>query len=145
MHARRFEDITAGDEIAPWRLAMDYAMVDAYEDLEFGGLLPSFIHFRGHTFAPGHLRMAQLVQYIFAWAGPEAMVRQVLVAFRRPDTVETPLTAYGHVGDLRVEGGRGIVIISVSLRDDHDEAVIDATVTLWMPLRAEPDVAPPVE
>ncbi len=114
-----FEDVSIDDELPPVdRTPTEDAAIDffgrdnptnpAFRDAEVGRK-QGF----GGALVPGVLKIAWLTQFVSQWAGPEATVRNLRVAFRRPDIAGRPLTLAGRVVDKRQENGRNIVELEV--------------------------------
>jgi acyl dehydratase len=114
-----FEDVSIDDELpAIERLPTEDAAIDffgrdnptnpAFRDAEVGRK-QGF----GGALVPGVLKIAWLTQFVSQWAGPEATVRNLRVAFRRPDIAGRPLTLSGRVVDKRQENGRNVVELEV--------------------------------
>jgi hypothetical protein len=59
------------------------------------------------------LKLSWMTQYVSNWAGPDASVANVRVAFRRPDIDGRPLVFAGRVVDKREEDGKKVVELEV--------------------------------
>lgn len=119
MTQRYFEDINVDDEMPPVEkmpttdMAIDFFGRDnptnpAFSDAEAGkrmGIQGALV--------PGMLKMAWMTQYCSDWAGTEGHVRNLRVAFRRPDVADKPITLSGRVVDKRQEEGKNIVELEV--------------------------------
>ncbi len=114
-----FEDVSIDDELPTIdRTPTEDAAIDffgrdnptnpAFRDAEVGRK-QGF----GGALVPGVLKIAWLTQFVSQWAGPEATVKNLRVAFRRPDIAGRPLTLAGRVVDKRQEDGRNIVELEV--------------------------------
>ncbi|MCA9824479.1 MAG: MaoC family dehydratase [Dehalococcoidia bacterium] len=114
-----YEDIAVDDELPTIeRTPTEDAAIDffgrdnptnpAFRDAEVGRK-QGF----GGALVPGNLKIAWLTQFVSSWAGPEASVRNLRVAFRRPDIAGRPLTLAGRVVDKRQEDGRNVIELEV--------------------------------
>jgi len=124
MSIRYFEDVTVDDELEPVEqmpteekaiefFGKDNPTNPAFQDAKIGKA-QGF----GGALVPGLLKIAWLTQYASAWAGTEATVKSIRVAYRRPDIAGKPLTLSGRVVDKREEGGENIVELEgVTLAD----------------------------
>ena len=119
MTVRYFEDVTIDDELEPVdqmpteKKAIEFFGKDnptnpAFQDAKVGKA-QGF----GGALVPGLLKIAWLTQYASAWAGTEAHVKSIRVAYRRPDIAGKPLTLSGRVVDKREDGGENIVELEV--------------------------------
>jgi len=119
MSQRYFEDIAVDDQLPPAEklptadMAIDFfgrgnPTNPAFADAEAGRRMGV-----GGALVPGTMKMAWLTQYVSAWAGPASTVRNIRVAYRRPDIAGKPLVLAGRVVDKREEGGRRIVEIEL--------------------------------
>lgn len=117
--SRYFEDIAPDEELAPLeRLPTEEQAIEffgrdnptnpAFGDAEAGRRMGF-----GGALVPGLLKLSWITNYVGAWAGPEASLRSVRVAFRRPDVAGAPLTLAGRVVDKRREDGRNVVELEV--------------------------------
>ena len=126
MSQRYFEDIATDDELEPLeRLPTEDTAIEffgrdnptnpAFGDAEAGRRMGF-----GGALVPGLLKLSWITNYVGSWAGPEANLRSVRVAFRRPDIAGKPLTLAGRVVDKREEDGVNIVELEVvTLADDQ--------------------------
>ena len=73
-----------------------------------------------------------MTQYVNDWAGLDAQIRNVRVAFRRPDVADRPLVYSGRVVDKRQEEGRNIVDLEVVTLADGQPSV-RANITVDLP------------
>jgi acyl dehydratase len=114
-----YEDTKVDDEIEPLErtpttdMAIDFFGRDnptnpAFSDIEAGKRLGV-----GGALVPGLLKLSWLTQYVSNWAGQEGQVRNLRVAYRRPDVADRPLTLAGRIVDKRVEDGKNIVELEV--------------------------------
>ncbi len=62
---------------------------------------------------PGLLKLSWITQYVSDWAGTQGHVRNLRVAYRRPDVADRPLVLAGRVVDKRSEEGKNIVELEV--------------------------------
>jgi len=141
MTVRYFEDVAINEELAPVERmpTEDYALDffgrnnptnPAFRDAELGKR-QGF----GGALVPGLLKVAWLTQFVNEWAGPDATVRSVRVAFRRPDVAGKPLVLAGHVVDKRDEDGKKVVELEVVTLADGQPSV-RGNVQVEMPSRA---------
>lgn len=119
MSQRYYEDINVNDELEPLErvpttdMAIDFFGRDnptnpAFSDIEAGKRLGV-----GGALVPGLLKLAWMTQYVGEWAGQDGAVRNLRVAYRRPDVADRPLVLAGRVVDKRVEDGKPIVELEV--------------------------------
>ena len=129
MSQRYFEDIAPDEELEPLdRLPTEDQAVEffgrdnptnpAFGDAEAGRRMGF-----GGALVPGLLKLSWIANYVGAWAGPEANLRSVRVAFRRPDIAGKPLTLAGRVVDKRREDGRNVVELEVVTLADGQPSV----------------------
>ena len=129
MSQRYFEDIAPDEELEPLdRLPTEDQAVEffgrdnptnpAFGDAEAGRRMGF-----GGALVPGLLKLSWIANYVGAWAGPEADLRSVRVAFRRPDIAGKPLTLAGRVVDKRHEDGRNVVELEVVTLADGQPSV----------------------
>jgi acyl dehydratase len=140
MTVRYFEDVSVDEELEPHEelptedKAIDFfgrnnPMNPAFADAEMGKK-QGF----GGALVPGVLKMAWITHYVNEWAGHEATVKSVRVAFRRPDVAGKPLVIAGRVVDKRQEEGENIVELEcVTLADGQPS--VRANVQVAMPSR----------
>ncbi|MGH2609445.1 MAG: MaoC family dehydratase [Tepidiformaceae bacterium] len=119
MSQRYYEDVNVDDELEAVEklpttdMAIDFFGRDnptnpAFSDVEAGkrmGIAGALV--------PGMLKMAWMTQYCSDWAGTEGHVRNLRVAFRRPDIADKPITLAGRVVDKRQEEGKNVVELEV--------------------------------
>lgn len=140
MSQRYFEDVNVDDEMEPAEklptadLAIDFFGRDnptnpAFADAEAGKRMGV-----GGALVPGVLKMAWLTQFVSDWAGTEGTVRNLRVAFRRPDVAEHPLVLAGRVVDKRQEEGKNIVELEVVTLASGEPSV-RGNVTVELPSR----------
>lgn len=119
MSQRYYEDVSVDDELEPVEklptadLAIDFFGRDnptnpAFADAEAGKRMGV-----GGALVPGMLKMAWLTKYVSDWAGLEGSVKNLRIAFRRPDVADRPLVLAGRVVDKRQEEGKNIVELEV--------------------------------
>ena len=119
MTQRYYEDTNVDDELEPLErtpttdMAIDFFGRDnptnpAFSDIEAGKRLGV-----GGALVPGLLKLAWMTQYVGDWAGGEGAVRNLRVAYRRPDVADRPLVFAGRVVDKRLEDGKPIVELEV--------------------------------
>lgn len=119
MTQRYYEDVNVGDETEPLErvpttdMAIDFFGRDnptnpAFSDIEAGKRMGI-----GGALVPGLMKLAWLSQYVSDWAGPDAAIRNLRAAYRRPDIADRPLVMAAHVVDKRMEDGRPIVELEV--------------------------------
>lgn len=119
MSQRYYEDVSVDDELEPVEklptadLAIDFFGRDnptnpAFADAEAGKRMGV-----GGALVPGMLKMAWLTKYVSDWAGPDGAVKNLRIAFRRPDVADRPLVLAGRVVDKRQEDGKNIVELEV--------------------------------
>lgn len=129
MSVRYFEDVSVDDELdtveqmpteekAIEFFGKDNPTNPAFQDAKIGKA-QGF----GGALVPGLLKIAWLTQYASAWAGTEARVKSIRVAYRRPDIAGKPLTLSGRVVDKREEGGENIVELEVVTLADGQPSV----------------------
>ncbi len=120
MSQRYFEDVHVDDELEPVeKLPTEESAIEffgrgnpmnpAFADAEAGKRMGV-----GGALVPGVLKMAWLTQFVSDWAGIEGEVRNLRVAFRRPDVAGRPLTLAGRVVEKRQEDGKNIVELEVA-------------------------------
>jgi acyl dehydratase len=116
---RYYDDVNVNDEMEPLErtptadMAIDFFGRDnptnpAFADAEAGKRMGV-----GGALVPGVLKMSWMTQYVSDWAGEKGQVRNLRVAFRRPDVADRPLTLSGRVVDKREEDGKKIVELEV--------------------------------
>jgi acyl dehydratase len=119
LSARYFEDVNVNDELEPAEktptadMAIDFfgrdnPMNPAFADAEAGKRMGV-----GGALVPGLLKIAWMTQFVSNWAGPDSFVRNLRVAYRRPDVADRPLVLAGRVVDKRQEDGKNIVELEV--------------------------------
>jgi acyl dehydratase len=119
MSQRYFEDVNVDEEMEAIEklpttdMAIDFFGRDnptnpAFSDAEAGKRMGI-----GGALVPGMLKMAWMTQYCSDWAGTEGHVRNLRVAFRRPDVADKPIVLSGRVVDKRQEEGKNIVELEV--------------------------------
>lgn len=119
MSQRYYEDVSVDDELEPVEklptadLAIDFFGRDnptnpAFADAEAGKRMGV-----GGALVPGMLKMAWLTKYVSDWAGTDGAVKNLRIAFRRPDVADRPLVLAGRVVDKRQEDGKNIVELEV--------------------------------
>ena len=119
MSQRYFEDVNVDDELEPVEklptadMAIDFFGRDnptnpAFADAEAGKRMGV-----GGALVPGILKMAWMTQFVSDWAGTEGAVRNLRVAFRRPDVAGNALVLSGRVVDKRQEEGKNVVELEV--------------------------------
>ena len=129
MSVRYFEDVTVDDELDPVEhmpteeKAIDFFGKDnptnpAFQDAKIGKA-QGF----GGALVPGLLKVAWLTQFASAWAGTEATVKSIRVAYRRPDIANIPLILSGHVVDKREQDGEKIVELEVATLANGEPSV----------------------
>lgn len=141
MTQRYYEDINVDDELEPLErvpttdMAIDFFGRDnptnpAFSDIEAGKRLGV-----GGALVPGLLKLAWLTQYVGTWAGLEGSVRNLRVAYRRPDVADRPLVIAGRVVDKRIDEGKPIVELEVVTLADGQPST-RANVQVELPQRA---------
>jgi acyl dehydratase len=119
MTQRYFEDVKVDDELDPLErtpttdMAIDFFGRDnptnpAFADAEAGKRMGV-----GGALVPGLLKLSWITQYVSDWAGPEAQVTNLRVAYRRPDVADRPLVLSGRIVDKREEGAAKIVELEI--------------------------------
>lgn len=119
MSQRYYEDVNVDDELDPVEklptadMAIDFFGRDnptnpAFADAEAGKRMGV-----GGALVPGALKMSWMTQYVSDWAGPEGAIKNLRVAFRRPDVADRPLVLSGRVVDKRQEDGKNLVELEV--------------------------------
>ncbi len=119
MSQRYFEDVNVDEEMEAIEklpttdMAIDFFGRDnptnpAFSDAEAGKRMVI-----GGALVPGILKMAWMTQYSSDWSGAEGHVRNLRVAFRRPDVADKPIVLSGRVVDKRQEEGKNIVELEV--------------------------------
>lgn len=119
MTQRYYEDINVDDEIEPVEhvpttdMAIDFFGRDnptnpAFADVEAGKRMGL-----GGALVPGLMKLAWLTEFVTTWAGPESLVSNVRVAYRRPDIADRPLLLSGRVVDKRQEDGKNLIELEV--------------------------------
>ncbi|MCZ2109874.1 MAG: hypothetical protein LC118_09965 [Dehalococcoidia bacterium] len=141
MSQRYYEDVSVNDELAPVEklptadLAIDFFGRDnptnpAFADAEAGKRMGV-----GGALVPGMLKMAWLTQFVSDWAGTEGSVKNLRIAFRRPDVADRPLVLAGRVVDKRQEDGKNIVELEVVTLAEGEPSV-RGNVQVELPSRA---------
>jgi acyl dehydratase len=141
MSQRYYEDVSVDDELEPLErtptadMAIDFFGRDnptnpAFADAEAGKRMGV-----GGALVPGVLKMSWMTQYVSDWAGPGGHVRNLRVAFRRPDVADRPLTLSGRVVDKREEGGKKLVELEV-VTLANGEPSVRGNVQVELPTRA---------
>ncbi len=119
MTQRYYEDTNIDDELEPLErtpttdMAIDFFGRDnptnpAFSDIEAGKRLGV-----GGALVPGLLKLAWITQYMGDWVGEAGAVRNLRVAYRRPDVADRPLVLAGRIVDKRIEDGKAIVELEV--------------------------------
>ncbi len=141
MSQRYYDDINVNDELEPLErtptadMAIDFFGRDnptnpAFADAEAGKRMGV-----GGALVPGVLKMSWMTQYVSDWAGEKGHVRNLRVAFRRPDVADRPLTLSGRVVDKRQEDGKNIVELEV-VTLANGEPSVRGNVQVELPSRA---------
>jgi len=141
MSQRYFEDVSVDDELEPVEklptadLAIDFFGRDnptnpAFADAEAGKRMGV-----GGALVPGMLKMAWLTKYVSDWAGTDGAVKNLRIAFRRPDVADRPLVLAGRVVDKRQEEGKNIVELEV-VTLAQGEPSVRGNVQVELPSRA---------
>lgn len=141
MSQRYYEDINVDDELEPLErvpttdMAIDFFGRDnptnpAFSDIEAGKRLGV-----GGALVPGLMKLAWMTQYVGNWAGQEGAVRNLRVAYRRPDVADRPLVLAGRVVDKRMEDGKPIVELEVVMLAEGQPST-RANVQVELPQRA---------
>ncbi len=73
------------------------------------------------TIVPGPLKLALLTRYLAWLGGPDAIVRSVRAAHRRPDLTGTPITLRGTVSRIAEEDGARVVECEVWIENAAGE------------------------
>jgi acyl dehydratase len=129
MTQKYFEDVSVDDELETVEkmptadLAIDFfgrnnPMNPAFADAEHGKRIGV-----GGALVPGMLKIAWMCQYVSDWAGPEARLASIRVAYRRPDVADKPLVLSGRIVDKREEGGKNVVELEVATIADGQPSV----------------------
>lgn len=124
-----YEDVNVGDELTPlpWTpttdMAIDFFGRDnptnpAFADAEAGKRMGV-----GGALVPGLLKVAWITRYVNDWAGPDALVSNLRIAYRRPDVADRELVLAGHVVDKRQEEGENIVDLEIVTLADGQPSV----------------------
>jgi acyl dehydratase len=140
MSQRYYEDVAVDEELAPVEklptedLAVDFFGRDnptnpAFADAEAGKRMGV-----GGALVPGMLKLAWMTQFVSDWAGPAAAVRNLRVAYRRPDVAHRPLVLSGRVVDKRQEEGKNIVELEIVTLAEGEPSV-RGNVQVEMPSR----------
>jgi acyl dehydratase len=119
MTQRYFEDVKVDDELEPLErtpttdMAIDFFGRDnptnpAFADAEAGKRMGV-----GGALVPGLLKLSWITQYVSDWAGPAAQVKNLRVAYRRPDVADRPLVLSGRVVDKRQDDGANVIELEV--------------------------------
>lgn len=119
MTQRYFEDVKVDDELEPLErtpttdMAIDFFGRDnptnpAFADAEAGKRMGV-----GGALVPGLLKLSWITQYVSDWAGPAGQVKNLRVAYRRPDVADRPLVLSGRIVDKREEAGVKIIELEV--------------------------------
>lgn len=135
---RYYEDVNVNDEIEPVEklptadMAVEFFGRDnptnpAFADAEAGRRMGI-----GGALVPGLMKISWMTQYVNDWAGTDAQIRNVRVAFRRPDVADRPLVYAGRVVDKRQEDGRNIIDLEVVTLADGQPSV-RANITVDLP------------
>lgn len=133
-----FDQINVDDEIAPLErtptedqaiefFGRDNPTNPAFGDAEAGRRMGF-----GGALVPGLMKMAWIASYAGTWAGPESVLKNVRVAYRRPDVAGKPLTLAGRVVDKRQEAGKNLVELEVVILAEGQPSV-RANVQLEVP------------
>lgn len=141
MSQRYFEDVNVDDETEPVEklptadMAVEFFGRDnptnpAFADAEAGKRMGI-----GGALVPGLLKLSWMSQYVSDWAGPEAQVRSLRVAFRRPDVAGNAIVYAGRVVDKRQEEGKNVVELEVVTLADGQPS-IRGNVQVELPSRA---------
>jgi len=141
MSQRYFEDVNVDDETEPVEklptadMAVEFFGRDnptnpAFADAEAGKRMGI-----GGALVPGLLKLSWMSQYVSDWAGPEAQVRSLRVAFRRPDVAGNTIVYAGRVVDKRQEEGKNVVELEVVTLADGQPS-IRGNVQVELPSRA---------
>lgn len=133
-----FDQINVDDEIAPLErtptedqaiefFGRDNPTNPAFGDAEAGRRMGF-----GGALVPGLMKMAWIACYAGTWAGPDSVLKNVRVAYRRPDVAGKPLTLAGRVVDKRQEAGKNLVELEVVILAEGQPSV-RANVQLEVP------------
>jgi len=129
MSQRYYEDVNVDDETEPIEklptadMAVEFFGRDnptnpAFADAEAGKRMGI-----GGALVPGLLKLSWMTQYVSDWAGPESNVRNLRVAFRRPDVAGNAIVYAGRVVDKRQEDGKNIIELEVVTLADGQPSV----------------------
>lgn len=135
---RFYEDVNVNDEIEPVEklptadMAIDFFGRDNPTNPAFGDAEAGKRMGVGGALVPGLLKISWMTQYVNDWAGLDAQIRNVRVAFRRPDVADRPLVYAGRVVDKRQEEGRNIIDLEVVTLADGQPSV-RANITVDLP------------
>jgi acyl dehydratase len=139
---RYFEDVNVDDELEPLErtptadMAIDFFGRDNPTNPAFGDAEAGKRMGVGGALVPGLMKLAWLTQYVGMWAGPEGTVRNIRVAYRRPDVAGNPLVLSGRVVDRRQEDGKNVVELEV-VTLAQGEPSMRGNVQVELPSRAE--------
>lgn len=138
---RYYEDVNINDELEPVEklptvdIAIDFFGRDNPTNPAFGDIEAGKRMGVGGALVPGLLKISWMTQYVNAWAGLEGQLKNVRVAYRRPDIADRPLIFSGRVVDKRQEDGRNIVDLEVVTLADGQPSV-RANITIDLPSKA---------
>jgi len=136
-----FEDVNVDDELPTLErtpttdMAIDFFGRDnptnpAFSDIEAGKRMGV-----EGALVPGMLKIAWMTQFVSDWAGPESLVSNLRVAYRRPDIADKPLTLSGRIVDKRDEAGKKFVELEVVTLAGGEPSV-RGSVQVQLPSRA---------
>lgn len=139
-----FEDVAVGQDIPSLikpvntvNIAMYIATVWLMDRIHFDHLfsvkrrgLPSIV-------APGNMACDYYVQLLNEWVGDKGALRKLSVQFRSFMLPDKTLTCAGKVLATRIEEGRGLVDLELTITNNEGVLCVPGKATVELPLRKD--------
>jgi acyl dehydratase len=138
-----FEDVSVGDEIAPWSRRTDFTNWN-----RFAAVNDEFVPFHMDdeagraalneqgAFGMGNLRYAYLVNALRDWIGDEAEIREVGCEYRAINQKGDVLTVKGTITDKQVVDGEGQVRLTLDVVNQDGQSTCPGHAVVVLPTRA---------
>jgi acyl dehydratase len=136
-----FEDVEVGQEIPAFSRRTDFAHWNRFAAVN-DEFIP--IHMddeaakamgQNGAFGMGNLRWTYLLNALRDWAGDEADIRELSVQFRAINKKNDVLDTRCVVAEKKREGGEGVVVLDVDVRNQNDEKTTPGRAVVVLPSR----------